>query len=189
MRNAEISDFEVEDGVTISDHVKLDPLQIDLDCFISDAPANYLGIRAISDFAAGAVNALIPGRFGDDSDVPNAESKSPLDAWNYLSDVWQARDLIVVVTSIEIYRNMILTTLSAPKTAATGKSLEFKASMREVRVLESATLEFPAFKIKSKAAKNRATSKVQKGKNTGAVATAAKAPRPESALHAWFGSA
>ena len=56
-RSAETTDFEVEDGVTISDHVKLNPIALDLTCFISDAPANFFGVRALTDISANVVNS------------------------------------------------------------------------------------------------------------------------------------
>ena len=61
---------------------------------------------------------------------------------------------------------MALTSLSAPKNARIGKALQFKAGLREMRILESSTAEFPAFKISGDAAKNRGQSKTNKGKDT-----------------------
>lgn len=143
-RLADTTDFELEDGVTISDHVRLTPVTLNMNCFISDSPANYFGIRGLSDITANIQNALLPGRFGDD-EVPNAESRSPIDAWSYLNTLWENRELIAVVTSLQVYRNMVLTTLTAPKSASTGRSLEFKATLKEVRIVTVEAIDLPAF--------------------------------------------
>ena len=173
-RSAETTDFEVEDGVTISDHVKLNPLAIDLTCFISDAPANFFGVRALTDISANVVNSLVPGQ----TDVPNAQSRSPIDAWNYLNTVWEERNLISVITSLQVYRNMILTSLSAPKTPQTGKSLEFKASLKEVRIVSTAVISLPAISLDdpNQAGRNG------KGKQTAEGANEEEKKKPSSVL-------
>lgn len=189
-RAAAVSDFPVEDGVTISDHVKLEPISLDVNGFISDAPVAPLGSRVVGDAIRSVRNAFLPGRFDDDDDVPNAESRSPLDAWEYLNKVWRDRNLIIVVSSLQIYRNMILTSLVASKTPQIGKSLEFRASLREVRILQGATGTFPAFKIKTdaaNAAKTRGQSKAKKGKETVKQTTVVQAVKPQSALAALTG--
>ena len=177
-RTSELTNFPIEDGAAITDHVKLDPISIEIDGFISDAPVAPLGIRAIGDVTRNIRNALLPGRFENDDDVPNSTSRSPLDAWEYLNKVWRDRNLIVVVSSLQVYRNMILTSLSAPKSARIGKSLEFRASLREVRILESEEIFFPTLEVgvdeeakKKLDARARAAKKNNKGRGSSNTAT------------------
>ena len=179
-RNATVSQFEVEDGVVVADHVKLDPISLSMTGFISDAPVGLLGIRGLS--VSNAINSFAGALGGgDDSDPPNGEFRSPREAWEYLNQVWRERNPISVVSSLQIYRNMIITTLSAPRNASVGKSLEFNISLTEVRILEAQSGTFPAFKVK-RGAKKRAASSVSKGKETTQEATAAQAQRPQSIL-------
>ena len=158
-RQSEVTEYPVEDGVAISDHVKLNPISIDMNCFISDAPANYFGIRDLSDIAEDVINTAFPRR-GQRGEVPNAESRSPIDAWNYLTTVWLNRYPITVISSLQIYRNMILTKLTAPKSVATGKSLEFQASLKEVRIVTRAETTLPALTL----ANENQAGKVNEGK-------------------------
>ena len=162
--------------------MKLNPISIDVNGFISDAPVAPLGLRDADDAIRSVRNAFLPGRFRNDDDVPNGESRSPLQAWEYLNKVWRDRNLITIVTSLQIYRNMILTSLTATKTPQVGKSLEFNAKMREVRILQGATATFPAFKIKSDAAKTRGQSKAKKGKETTKEATETQIKNPQTLL-------
>ena len=132
-----------------------------MECFISDAPVAPLGLRAVGDALENIRDAFIPGRPGN---IPASSSYSPIEAWEYLNKVWNARNLIVVVSSLQVYRNMILTSLTAPKTARIGKALQFRASLRQMRILESATVRFPAFKVApSKAVQTRAQTKKKTG--------------------------
>ena len=180
-RSAETTDFEVEDGVTISDHVKLNPLTLELSCFISDAPANFFGVRELTDISANVINSLLPGP--DRSGVPNARSRSPIDAWNYLNTVWEEQNLIAVVTSLQVYRNMILTNLSAPKSSAIGRSLEFKASLKEVRIVETNILTLPAISLDdpNQAGKN------SRGKQTAGGTNEEEMKKPSSVLFRTIG--
>ena len=170
----------IEDGAVISDHVTLSPITISMDGFISDAPVEFLGLRGLGDKIRNVRNALLPSRFSNTDDVPNGESRSPLDAWEYLNEVWKNRDLIAVVSSLQVYRNMVLTGLTATKTPQVGKSLEFNATLTQVTLAKTETADVTV--AKDPQTKNKAAAKNKTGKKTGTTATGAAGQKATSLL-------
>src|SRR5262249_37783249 len=45
--------------------------------------------------------------------------------------------LVEIVTSVRSYKNMILTDLSVPRDASTGDALQFTATFKEIRIVET----------------------------------------------------
>ena len=170
-RTAQVTDYEIEDGTVISDHIKLDPLSLSITGFISDTPVEFFGSRDLGLKTKEAVDALFPSQTlknqanpEQEGVIPEADTKNPIDSWLYLDEVWKKRTPITVITSLQVYKNMIITSLSAPRNAEIGKSLEFNVDLREVRVVRSETVEIPVFKV-PKSAQGAAT-KQKEGKKT-----------------------
>ena len=63
-------------------------------------------------------------------------SKTPADAFKYLTDLVESRATVSVITALGIYNNMAITSLSCPKDAQVGRSLVFSAQLEEVRVVD-----------------------------------------------------
>lgn len=179
-RSAQVTDYEIEDGTVISDHIKLDPLTLSIQGFISDAPAEYLGIRSLGGASQGVIGSIFPNQAllnqanpEQEGTVPNGENRNPVDSWTYLHDVWRKRTPISVITSLQLYKNMVITSLSAPRSVEIGKSLEFNAELREVRIVRSATVTIPSFKVKKAAedaaSKNNAGNKTPMAEDQGSI--------------------
>ena len=124
LSEAELTENPVEDGVVVTDHVHLKPAQLTIQGVISDSPLGYAVIGNIQNLVR-SVSAL----FG--------RSSRSIDAYNDLFNLQKSRQPFTVTTGLKRYKNMIMTSLSVPRTAQTGRAIHFSATMREIRIVKS----------------------------------------------------
>lgn len=109
VRNAEVTRQPVESGSDRTDHVRNDPVVVNVDCRISDTPL-------------GNVAALRTG-------IPSEEGRAKLVA------VFAAREPVTLETSVETFDRMALSTLTEPRDAKTGGMLSFRATFTEIVIV------------------------------------------------------
>lgn len=127
LSTAELTDNPVEDGAKITDHVQIQPKQLTIEGVVSDFPLGYLEIGNIMN-----LGRTVMSLFG--------KSSRSVDAYNKLVKLQEKREPFTVVTGLKRYKNMILTELSVPRTAETGKSLQFRAVLREIRIAKTGSV-------------------------------------------------
>lgn len=113
--DADVTEFPVEGGAVITDHVRLNPRRLTLTGFVTDTPLSSLGLSLGRSRSASAFFAL--------------------------ETMWQLRIPFVVVSQLRIYRNMVIESLSVPKTRE--KALRFTCTMKEINVVFSQTAVIP----------------------------------------------
>lgn len=126
LSEAELTENPVEDGAVVTDHVHLKPAQLTIQGVISDSPLGYAVIGNIQNLVR-SVSSL----FG--------KSSRSVDAYNDLLALQKSRQPFTVTTGLKRYKNMIMTSLSVPRTAQTGRAIHFTATMREIRIVKSKT--------------------------------------------------
>jgi hypothetical protein len=109
-----ITQWPVEDGSTITDHIANEPRRITLNGFIADSPLNGSGTGRAQ-------------RAFDD-----------------LERMWRDRELIDVVTQYRSYSRMGIDRVAIPKDGRTGDGLRFVVELVEVRFAASETVDIPA---------------------------------------------
>ncbi len=190
-RSARMTELEVEDGSIISDHVVLDPAGLTMEGLISSAPVGIFGLGVSQDDILGSAKDFVNGdknAFSDLSDSFTSQfqekkkeattedlvkraNRTPKEAWAYLEELLILRRPFSIVTSLQNYTNMIITSLSAPRSATDGESLMFSAQLKEIRIVKSSVVKIPAFKI---ADGNSAATKGKLGKNSSDAANASQ---------------
>lgn len=149
LNDSDVTENPVEDGAKITDHMQIKSKQLTIDGVISDSPlsADFAGISVPSNFHnfAGTVQTTL-GR----------DSRS-IDAYQRLVALQEKREPFTVVTGLKQYKNMVLKTLTVPRTAATGKAIHFKAVLREIRIVKSKSVGAPNVKdaVKNLASKTK----------------------------------
>ena len=171
-RTARVTDNEVEDGSIISDHIKLDPKSLSMEGLISDTPISILGLGVSTDDFLGAANDYADGDKSSFEGLVKNTRRTPGEAWLYLNDIMEKRTPFSIVTSLQRYENMVLTSLTAPRSAANGRDLLFNAELRQIQIVASSVVQIPAFKVEKGGAANSASSKGKLGKQSTKEATA-----------------
>lgn len=113
-RTASTTQFPVEGGSQVSDHVILGPETISLTGFVTDTPLIY---RA------------------------DAEGASQ-GAFDALDTLWRERSPVMVSTRFKIYENMIIESITMPETD--GDSLEYSIDLTQIRIAVGRQVVLPA---------------------------------------------
>lgn len=115
--NAEIetTDNPVEVGADVTDSARPKPRTFTMEGLVSDSP-----------FVSGNAGAQ-PGR--------------SLTAYKQLLQLHDTPQLITVVTGLETYQNLLMTSLNVPRTAQTGRAVRFRASFKEIQIVASQTVQ------------------------------------------------
>ena len=97
--------FPLENGSSITDHVINDPVKLSLSGIVSDSPISFL----------------------------SAFNRSS-DAFNRLVRIHELKEKITIVTGIKAYRNMIMTSFTVPRDTETGQALSFVFEFQQITI-------------------------------------------------------
>lgn len=181
---AKATQHEVEDGGNISDHVIKGGKTVIIQGTISDDPISITA-AAVGNLA-GITGSLVPGLGGAvatgvvaklGSELISNGSKPSKDALDIFEIIYEGDIPVMITTSIKTYTNMIMESLSVPRNSRNANSLEFSASFREIRIIESEVVEIPV-----SATANDGVIKEQKGGKKPSVAPDAQTAASGSTL-------
>lgn len=94
--------------------------------------------------------------------------------------------VVTLVTELEVYEDMAVTSLTIPQDPATGDAIRFQMVLEQIRVVSSQTVEIPP-EAPPPTKKNAASSNVDRGTQTGTPADAADEEKGSSILADLFG--
>lgn len=107
----EVTEYPVESGSDVVDHVRTKPMEITIEGVVSDTPIGEIA----NEREAGVVHSRT--------------------AYIRLKEIHARREPVTLDTSRGRFVNMVLARLSTPTSAATGDSLQFTGTFKEVRLI------------------------------------------------------
>lgn len=152
-RRSQVTDFPVETGGSIADHIRNEPRQVSVEGFVTNSPVRLLG---------GALERVSRGTPTGGDQVEGAGLDFAEQALAELERIHDARELVEVVSPRRRYQNMAMLSLVVPRDPATGAALRFSATFREVTRVDSRTVELRV----RRTAERRSQPKSDKGKQT-----------------------
>lgn len=157
-----VTDYPVEKGADISDNIHASPIVITMDCVVSDSPLGQVAVARAQQTASGGIGNVIsfgnkvaqslPGLGGNP--VPVTYS---IQAFAFLLALRNAKKLVTIRTSIGTFDNMVLTSMSVPRNKATGSSLSFKVTFKQIRLVTNQLTSIPTATPQGKAVHNLGT--------------------------------
>lgn len=163
----EVTDNPVDEGVVVSDHAENKPDTVTMDCVISDTPLGFAFVQSVKN-----IKTTVESYLGKD--------KRSLDFYNRFVQMAKKREPIDVVTTLKKYSNMLITSISVPRTADTGGGLIFTVELREVRIVSSQTgvveTQSPRVRDSAKKTKDTAQKKVEEKTTDEEAAVRSKTP-------------
>lgn len=120
-----ITDYPVEEGYNINDHVVHMPEQVTLEVLISNTPVS-LGVPTENIVYKRLRDLLDIGGF----DSPEAQIQSSI----------KPAKLVSIVTGLRAYTKMGLTRLSIPEECKTANALKFTADFKRLRIVNTETV-------------------------------------------------
>ncbi len=164
---AKVTKYPTETGATLADHVTIDPAVITISGEVSDLTSVSIRDAGVLRNPGALLNSAISSVMGASS------MKRSGIVWEQLRAVQTNRELLTVQTNLQIYNNMIITSLRAKQDTNTAGTLRFKAVLEEVLTIDfgqredALTLEVPEDKAVTTTAKNnKATSSRAKSSTT-----------------------
>jgi len=156
---SEVTDHPVEEGSTVSDHIRKLPKEFELNGLVTNTPIVFLA------------TTLAESPLTVDSNPTDSRVES---AYSELERIQEAGETVDVVTSLREYTDMAITNVSVTREKATGQILDSTISLREILFAKALTLELPVpLNVANKAAKN-------KGKKQKQDSTSQQAAKNES---------
>lgn len=110
-----VTQFPIESGEIISDHIINEPETLSLSGIVSDSPLLFL-----------------------------SSFNRSTDAFNRLVRIHELKERITVVTGIKVYENMVMTSLSVPRNAESGQSLAFSMEFQKILLDSTVNLNLGA---------------------------------------------
>lgn len=142
--SAEVTTNPVESGAPVADHVLENPDKVQIQGFVSDAPL--------------IASQSIAGKFNEMDSGSNTQF-----IFNLLEALVKAKQTITLYTKYKVYRDMVLTNLTIPRSPGDGESIRFTADFLNIRLVETKLVDVPKGISAKKSAKiggeNGATAK------------------------------
>lgn len=101
--NSRVTNYPIEDGRIISDHIINEPDTLQITGIVSDTPLSIL-----------------------------APFNRSINAFNTLIEIHNRKERITVVTGIKVYTDMVITSLQVPRNLQSGQSLTFVIDMQKI---------------------------------------------------------
>lgn len=150
-RDSPATEFPIEDGQVISDHIIVKPFNLELTGIISDTPIG--GIQGLlQEVGVSAAAALLPpvgvvaisGALALFSAL--SKSKSPsVASYGQLIQLQQSAKPVDVITSLYRYPNMWIKSLSVPRDSETGKILLFTVQLTQLLLVTPQSVNVSIF--------------------------------------------
>lgn len=122
-----VTQYPVESGSTVTDHVHHNPDEISLEGMVSDTPINEL-----------------PTTLGLRGDLQYQQAGTRRQsAFDALFTVWRDKIPLTVVTEYMIYDDMIVESLEIPKSPDRGEAIWFSLTLRKINTVETLTATLP----------------------------------------------
>jgi len=135
--SASVTQFPVEEGFKIGDHVTQNPDGLFLQCVVGPQPVKILG----------GVLTL------------TSLKNQAYQAYEQLKKLKELGEPVEVITGLRVYQNMIIDNIEITRTKDNGQSLEFSMGFTQIRIVKSKTTVIPA----SLQARKISNAKVNKG--------------------------
>jgi len=156
----DVTEWPVEEGFNITDHIRRAPDEITIDGFITNSPVLQTNIQRIGQFVGTQTDPFIAGVIGSAANIGGAVFKS-LKREDSANQVELALDillaisgrkidgsnidpqLIQIITGLRVYTNMAMQSLSIPRDAKTGEAMNFTSRFKQIEVVSTEIVTIP----------------------------------------------
>lgn len=113
---AEVTEFEVEQGADVTDNVRVKPFKLSIEGVVSDTP--------------------LGGDLEAARDAESAGDKSPSEfVYAQLEKLNEAREPVTVSSSLRAYTDMVMISCIVTRDKDTSKALSFSATFQKIRIV------------------------------------------------------
>ena len=163
----EVTQYPVEDGADISDNIRLVPLEVEMNGFITNSPVDILQ----------ANNAEVIEQQNGEIEIKNLKRTEVINRVELAVDILyqiagrkvrgkqEDPQLVTIVSGLRVYNNMAIKSLNIPRETPSEEAIRFNASFIEVNFVDSESnfIPNPATDINTQ---NNTQSTINKKKQT-----------------------
>jgi hypothetical protein len=145
-RESPPTEFEVENGQTVNDHIIIKPFSLLIEGIISDTPLSLFTQIVTAGISYIAPSAAVLGKNAPALALASALSpsdflsKPSVKAYSDLIDLQSLRQPVTVWTSLYLYKNMWIKSISVPRNSKTGRVLNFTVELVQLRLVAPQTI-------------------------------------------------
>lgn len=159
--DSEVTEHPVETGADVADHVRARPIVVTVEGVVSNTPIGDLALRRNQFLSVG----------GEAFAMPSDE------VFAFLLDIRDKREPVTIETTLRRFENMVLESLSAPRSRETGDAFRFSATFKQIQLVTNARSTI-------KVAVPRASAKIDRG-NKASPEVPALTPKQAEILAVW----
>ena len=169
---ATATEHPTESGESFVDHVQNQPVSLQIEGIITSTPSRFLGLPLVESLS----------NFIQDKKVKSKTDSNNLAeiAFKKLEELFMRRQPISISTTLKDYDNMVLESLIVERNSHTAASLHFRASAKEIRIVNQALIKMPAPK------KERVEPKQDLGKQESKEASAVAKTATKQSMLTWI---
>lgn len=141
----------VEAGPDVTDNVRLKPVVVNINGFVSETPLNLdASLVGAAGIAGGQVGKLVGG-FGESignvaggflgAKLLGSGQDPAQAARDMLEDLINKKTLVTVVTKRKVYTDMMLTSLRFPRDVSTGQGLKVSMRFQRITLVRAQTVQ------------------------------------------------
>lgn len=114
--SSDVPDYAVESGYSVSDNISIKPMEIEITGNLTNTPVTW------TSHGTGRVEAVVA----------------------QMENLYHSKQLVTVITSTDIYRNMAIKSLTVPKESDNKTSRDIRISLKEVTIVLAQSTTIPA---------------------------------------------
>src|SRR4030065_929781 len=174
---AKITDYPVQTGSVVSDHIRLQPTTIELEVIVTNTPTSYMfgpdvQFNRYAKTPVSVVSSMSPAS-PLTSDLNPVEDRVNV-AYGELRRILQEGEVVSVLTTLRDYDDMAITKSIVTRDKEKGNALFVKLTLSEIIMAETQTVAVP---VRKSTANNTSTNRGQ------VTPTESSAAQTESLLH------
>jgi hypothetical protein len=143
--NSEATQYEIEDGSDISDHVINRGKLLTIEGVISDDPITILQTDSLPNILDRAIATVTPNilRSKLSYGLSGDNGKPSKEAFDQLEKIYDNKIPVIIITGLKKYDNMIMEDLTIPRSSRTIRSLSFTATFRQIKIVSTQFVTSP----------------------------------------------
>ena len=138
---SEVTEFEIEDGSLITDHVIKKGKRLKITGLISDDPITILQ-TGLLERASSIIPANLKSRLG--FGIGGKPSKNTFDVFE---EIYDNKIIVEIVTGLKKYDTMAMIDLNIPRSSKTVRSLQFTATFKQINIVSTDFTYAPSQKM------------------------------------------
>jgi hypothetical protein len=149
-----VTRYPIEAGADKADHIRLEPVELEIEGLITNTPSIPVDGQNSAELEQSNPNQTViaPQHWNVSLSRPATNQDFCAEAYLALKQIRDGREIVTVVSNLDVFQNMALTLLECPRGPETGLSLPFRAHFTQMQSAQFISLPVAAASVSDLAA-------------------------------------